>query len=281
LPTRPQLRLRLLHPLLLQLSLPVLFLLHLLMCYSVPYNLLSSDLLLPPVLLRNFIALTPWSRVLLQKPPVAQLLKNFLTFYGTRRFITVFTRLRHWSLSWARWIQSIPHHPISLRYISILPSHLRPGLPSGLFPSGFPTQNTKCIILRPMHATYLVYYIFLDLMILNIFGGEYKLLSSSLCNFLHPSLISSLVGANILLNTLFSKTPSILTLFCCYLFSFSPWLPSLPPYSYSGSLRLVSRLGNRLFQIMFNYLPTTPDIFFEGTLNWTAIAYSLVSTRPP
>jgi hypothetical protein len=36
--------------------------------------------------------LTPWSWALLGKPPVAQLLKNFPTIYGTRRFITVFTR---------------------------------------------------------------------------------------------------------------------------------------------------------------------------------------------
>jgi hypothetical protein len=46
-------------------------------------------------------------------------LKNFPEFYGTRRFITVFTRALHWSLSWARSIQSIPSHPISLRSISI------------------------------------------------------------------------------------------------------------------------------------------------------------------
>jgi hypothetical protein len=32
------------------------------------------------------------STVLLEKPPVTHLLKNFPTFYGTRRFITVFTR---------------------------------------------------------------------------------------------------------------------------------------------------------------------------------------------
>jgi hypothetical protein len=36
--------------------------------------------------------LTPWSWVLLEKPPVSQILKNFPTSYGTRRFITVFTR---------------------------------------------------------------------------------------------------------------------------------------------------------------------------------------------
>jgi hypothetical protein len=61
------------------------------------------------------LTLTSWSWVLLEKPPVAQLLKNFPTFYGTRRFITVFTRALHWSLSWARSIQYIPPHPIYLR----------------------------------------------------------------------------------------------------------------------------------------------------------------------
>jgi hypothetical protein len=53
---------------------------------------------------------TPWSWALLAKPPVAQLLENFPTFYGSCRFITVFTRAVHWSLPWARSIQSIPLH---------------------------------------------------------------------------------------------------------------------------------------------------------------------------
>jgi hypothetical protein len=39
--------------------------------------------------------------------PVVQLLKNFSPFYGTRKFITVFTRALHWSLPWARSIQFI------------------------------------------------------------------------------------------------------------------------------------------------------------------------------
>jgi hypothetical protein len=56
---------------------------------------------------------------LLQKLPVVQLLKNFLTFHRTWRFITVFTRVLHWCLSWAGSIQSIPPHPISLRSILI------------------------------------------------------------------------------------------------------------------------------------------------------------------
>jgi hypothetical protein len=39
-------------------------------------------------------------------------------------------------------MQSIPHHPISPRSILTLSTHLRLGLPSGLFPSGFPGSKT-------------------------------------------------------------------------------------------------------------------------------------------
>jgi hypothetical protein len=53
-----------------------------------------------------------WSWALLEKLPVVHVLKNFPEFYGTRRFITVFTRALHWSLSSARSIQFIPSHPI-------------------------------------------------------------------------------------------------------------------------------------------------------------------------
>ena len=85
--------------------------------------------------------LTPWSRVLLEKLTGLQLVKKFPKFYGTRRFITALTSARHLSLSWASPIQSTYPPPTSWRYILILSTHLRLGLPSGLFPSGFPTKT--------------------------------------------------------------------------------------------------------------------------------------------
>ena len=90
--------------------------------------------------------LTPWCRVLLKKLTDFQLVKKFPAYHGTRRFITALTSVRHLSLSWASPIQSIYLHPTSWRSVLILSTHLRLGLPNGLFPSGFPTKTlyTPC-----------------------------------------------------------------------------------------------------------------------------------------
>ena len=85
--------------------------------------------------------LTPWCRVLLEKLTGLQLVKKFPAFHGTQRFITALTSVRHLSLSWASPIQSIYPYPTSWRSTLILSTHLRLGLPSGLFPSGFPTKT--------------------------------------------------------------------------------------------------------------------------------------------
>jgi hypothetical protein len=62
----------------------------------------------------------------------------------------VFTSALHWSLSWARSILSIAHHPISLRSNLILSSHLHLGLPSGLYPFGSPTKILHAFLFSPM-----------------------------------------------------------------------------------------------------------------------------------
>jgi hypothetical protein len=42
---------------------------------------------------------TPWIRVFLEKLIFTQLAKKFPAIYGTRKFVTVLTRARNWSLS--------------------------------------------------------------------------------------------------------------------------------------------------------------------------------------
>ena len=119
------------------------------------------------------LILTPWSRVLLEELTGFQPVKKFPTFYGTRRLITAVTSARHLSLSWTSSIQSISPHPNSWRWILILSSHLRLGLPSGLFPLVFPTKILYMPLLSPMCATCPAYLI-LDFITRTALGEDYR-----------------------------------------------------------------------------------------------------------
>ena len=76
-------------------------------------------------------------------------------------------------------------HPTSWRSILILSFHQRLRLPSGLFTSCFPTKTLYTPLLFPIHATFPVHLIFLDLITRTTFGEEYRSLGSLLCNFLY------------------------------------------------------------------------------------------------
>ena len=105
-----------------------------------------------PYLLIYF--LIPWTLALREKQTGFQLVKKFPAFYGIWMFITAFTRALHLFLSSANSIQSTAPHPTSWRSMLILSSHLRLGVPNGLFPSGFPTKTLYMLLLAPyvLHA---------------------------------------------------------------------------------------------------------------------------------
>ena len=70
----------------------------LLLTRRLPFLLLFSFLHFSSLNLASLIPAylpTPWSRVLLEKPTGSQLIKKFLTFFGTRKIITAFTSAHH------------------------------------------------------------------------------------------------------------------------------------------------------------------------------------------
>jgi hypothetical protein len=123
-------------------------------------------------------------------------------FYGTQRFITVFPGTLHSSLSWTRWMQSIPPYPISLRSILVIFSLLRLLLPSYVFHSGFPTETVCPLLFRASYMLRVPHPLWLHRSI--IFGGERKLRSSSQCKLLQPTISSS--RFQIFLSSLCSQT---------------------------------------------------------------------------
>ena len=132
-----------------------------------------------------------------------QLVKKFPAFHGTPK---VHYRTHKCPPPVSILSQLDPvHTPTS---ILILSSHLRLGLPYGLFPSGFPTKIFYTSLISPIHATCPAHLILLYLITRTIFGEQYRSLSSSLCSYLHSPVTSSILSPNVLPSTLFADTLS-------------------------------------------------------------------------
>jgi hypothetical protein len=133
----------------------------------------------------NYDLLTLWSWALIERPLDVSSLDSFPEFHGSRRFNTEFTRALRLFLSWARPIHSTSPHPTYPRSILIvLSTHLRPGLPSGLFP-------------------------LLDLIILIILWRRVQITKLLFMQFSPFSRHLFLFVPNIFLSTLFSNTLSL------------------------------------------------------------------------
>jgi hypothetical protein len=105
-----------------------------------------------------------------------QLLKNFPAFYGTRRFIAVFTKPSTVAiLSQTNPIHTIPFYTSKIDFNIVNPPTYWSSLSA---PSFYLSQDILyAFLISPIRATYPANLILLDLLILLILGEECKLWS--------------------------------------------------------------------------------------------------------
>ena len=115
--------------------------------------------------------------------------------------------IRFFSITICNLLIELPSYFSKIHLNIILPS--TPGSPKRSLPIRHSHQNPVYASTLPIYATCPVHLIHLDFITRIVLGEEYRLLSSSLCIFLHSPVTSSVLGPNILLNTLFSNTRSL------------------------------------------------------------------------
>jgi hypothetical protein len=126
------------------------------------FSILSKEILIATWTCGNnylFIYLLHGAEYFLRS--VFQLVREFPAFYGTRKFITTFTSVRHLSLSSASSIQSMSptSHVLKIHLNIILPSKL--GSSKWSLSLRFPHQKPlyasplapKCYMSRPSHSS--------------------------------------------------------------------------------------------------------------------------------
>jgi hypothetical protein len=145
-----------------------------------------------------------WIRFFLCKFIIARLVKKFPIFYGTRRFITVFIRARHWTvLGQMNSVHNLAPYFFKTRFHCLLYSHLCPGLRSRPLPLGSPTNFRIHFSVPRVLNNPSIYPTLYDHP--NIWG-RVKFCSSSYAGLISSILLLLLLsrGLNILVRTLLS-----------------------------------------------------------------------------
>ena len=151
---------------------------------------------------RQFVTLTGTGkavRVFLASQQIPRILRNPKVHYHSHKCPPYVPILNQFDP-----VHTHTSHFLKIHRTIIHPSIL--GLPSGLFPSCFPTKTLYTLPLSPIRATWPANLILLDIIIPTILGEQCRSLSSSLCSFLHSPVTWSLLPPNILLNTLLTNT---------------------------------------------------------------------------
>ena len=173
--------------------------------------------------------------------PIASYKINRFLCWNQKHYLLTYSRVQSlsWEVNWFAASQEIPrispnpkvhYHthqrppPVSIlgqpNPFPICTSHLLEIHPNSIHPSTprspkwspslrYPHQDPIHPLSSPIRATCPAHLILLYFITHTMLGEEYKSFSSSLCNFLHSPVTSSLLGPNILLNTMFSNTVSL------------------------------------------------------------------------
>ena len=132
------------------------------------------------------------------------------------------------------------HTPTSQFLMIHLSSHLRLGLPNGLYPAVFPTKILYTPLPSPLRARCPTHLILLDFIIRTTMYVVYRSLSSLLCSFLHSHTATYIHGYFRLLNTFINGPGSSVVIATNYVLDgpgsnpggdeiFRPYRPALRP----------------------------------------------------